>query len=288
MELLQLRYFCDAAELENFSRTAEKHGVPVSNISQTIKRLERELGCELFIHAANRIMLNEQGRLFFDSAKKALGSLEEGRIVLAESKNSVAGEIKILVLTNRRVVTRAIEDFKQKYPEVTFVIKHNTGTSGEFDLIICDEYFPDADFDTTVLLTEDILLAVHKDNPLARRDTIAVGELKNERFITMPDGSSMYTITNRLCEGFVPNIAIQSDDPYYIRKYVAMGLGVAFFPEMSWHGQFSDDVVFKSIGTVRRSTVIARKKGKYLTRRAKLFIEMLKTAVEETKPLQMK
>ena len=286
MELLQLRYFCDAAELENFSRTAEKYGVPVSNISQTIKRLERELECELFIHAANRIMLNEQGRLFYESAKKALDALGEGRLVLADSKVSIAGEIKILVLTNRRVVTRAIESFKQKYPEVTFVIKHNTGTSGEFDLIICDEYFPDEDFDTTVLLTEDILLALHKDNPLAEREHISVSDLKNERFITMPDGSSMYTITKRLCEGFVPNIAIQSDDPYYIRKYVAMGLGVAFFPAMSWHGQFSDDVVFKSIGRVRRNTVIARKKGKYLTRRAKLFIEMLRHAVDETNPLQ--
>ena len=286
MELLQLRYFCDAAELENFSRTAEKHGVPVSNISQTIKRLERELECELFIHAANRVMLNEQGRLFYESAKKALDALGEGKLVLADSKVSIAGEIKILVLTNRRVVTRAIEAFKQRYPEVTFVIKHNTGTSGEFDLIICDEYFPDEDFDTTVLLTEDILLALHKDNPLAGRERISVSDLKNERFITMPDGSSMYTITNRLCEGFVPNIAIQSDDPYYIRKYVALGLGVAFFPAMSWHGQFSDDVVFKSIGTVRRSTVIARKKGKYLTRRAKLFIEMLRHAVDETNPLQ--
>ena len=41
MELLQLKYFCDAAECENFSRTAEKYRVPTSNISQTVKRLDR-------------------------------------------------------------------------------------------------------------------------------------------------------------------------------------------------------------------------------------------------------
>ncbi len=288
MELLQLRYFCDAAELENFSRTAEKHGVPVSNISQTIKRLERELECELFTHTANRVMLNEQGRLFYGSAKKALEELSEGKKKISDSKNSVSGEIKILVLTNRRVVTKAIEDFKREYPEVAFVIKHNTGAEGEFDLIICDEYFPDASFESTVLLTEDILLATQKGSRLAGLENISVSDLKNERFITMPDGSSMYSITHRLCEGFVPNIVIQSDDPYYIRKYVAMGLGIAFFPSMSWYGQFSDNVVFKSIGTVKRNTVIARKKGRYLTRQAKLFVELLKSAVEESKPLQKK
>ncbi|MBR2431832.1 MAG: LysR family transcriptional regulator, partial [Clostridia bacterium] len=42
MELLQLKYFCDAAETQNFSKTAKKYLVPTSNISQSIKRLEKE------------------------------------------------------------------------------------------------------------------------------------------------------------------------------------------------------------------------------------------------------
>lgn len=285
MEILQLRYFCDAAEGQNFSQTAKKFGVPVSNISQTIKRLERELDVELFSHMSNKISLNEQGALFYGSVKSALDALEEGKRMLADCKDKIAGEIKILVLTNRRVVTKAIEDFKRKYPEVAFVIKHNNSGKEEFDLIICDEYFPDASYEASPLITEDILLATQKGSALAEKERISIRDLKDERFITMPHGSSMYDITNRLCEGFVPNIAIQSDDPYYIRKYVAMGLGVAFFPSMSWHGQFSDNVVFKSIGEIKRTTVIARKRGKYLSKQTALFADMLKNVVDETKSL---
>ena len=48
MELLQLKYFCDAAQSENFSKTAKKFGVPTSNISQSVKRLEKELSTPLF------------------------------------------------------------------------------------------------------------------------------------------------------------------------------------------------------------------------------------------------
>jgi len=48
MELLQLTYFCDAAVTQNFSKTAQKYNVPPSNISQSIKRLERELSAPLF------------------------------------------------------------------------------------------------------------------------------------------------------------------------------------------------------------------------------------------------
>ena len=40
MELLQLKYFCDAAKEENLSKTARKFHVPTSNISNAIKRLE--------------------------------------------------------------------------------------------------------------------------------------------------------------------------------------------------------------------------------------------------------
>ena len=72
MELLQLKYFCDAAETENFSLTAKKFSIPPSGVSQAIKRLEDELGTELFARGANRITLNEQGRIFYDGVKKAL------------------------------------------------------------------------------------------------------------------------------------------------------------------------------------------------------------------------
>jgi len=64
MELLQLKYFCDAAETQNYSKTAKKFYVPTSNISQSVKRLERELGVELFEHRANRIVLAESGKRF--------------------------------------------------------------------------------------------------------------------------------------------------------------------------------------------------------------------------------
>ena len=65
MELLQLTYFCDAAETQNFSKTAKKYTVPTSNISQCIRRLEEELGQPLFMRTANRIQLNERGKAFY-------------------------------------------------------------------------------------------------------------------------------------------------------------------------------------------------------------------------------
>ena len=44
MEILQLTYFCHAAECENFSNTAEHFDVPTSNISRAVRAIEKELG----------------------------------------------------------------------------------------------------------------------------------------------------------------------------------------------------------------------------------------------------
>ena len=65
MELLQLLYFCDAAETQNFSGTARKYNVPTTGISQSIKRLEKELGVLLFDRTSNGISLNKRGKDFY-------------------------------------------------------------------------------------------------------------------------------------------------------------------------------------------------------------------------------
>ena len=59
MEMLQLKYFKDAAETQNFSKTAQKFTVPTSAVSQSIRRLEKEMGTPLFARTSNRITLNE-------------------------------------------------------------------------------------------------------------------------------------------------------------------------------------------------------------------------------------
>ena len=55
MDLLQLKYFCDSAESQNFSQTARKYQVPPSGVSQSVKRLENELGTPLFERKNNKV-----------------------------------------------------------------------------------------------------------------------------------------------------------------------------------------------------------------------------------------
>lgn len=277
MELLQLKYFCDAAETENFSATAKKHLVPTSDISQTIKRLEKELDTELFIRKPNKIKLNESGKEFYEGIKVALLEIEKAKSRISENKDMIRGKIKILALTNRRIVTKTIEVFKSKYPEVSFVLNHNSASEDEFDIIISDSNLSEKKYYKTELVKEKILLAINKDHRLAEKETISADDLKNERFITLHRGRSLNMITRAICNnaGFEPEIVIQSDDPYYIRKYVEMGLGVAFVPEYSWKGQFLESVILKSVGDIQRRTFIYVRNDKFVNKAIKVFCETM-------------
>ncbi len=277
MDLLQLRYFCDAAECENFSHTAGKYAVPTSNISQTVKRLEKELGVKLFDRSANKIVLNTYGKSFYLKVKNALEIMDDAKREIMDFDENQTKEIRLKVCTNRRIVTVAIERFKEKYPDVNFYLSHHYKDDGEFDLVISDIVPLDDNKTKELLITEKIMVALRADNPLCRVKKADLSMFKNERFISMPEDSSLYRLTEEICmhHGFKPNIAIKSDDPYYVRRYAELGLGVMFVPSFSWQGQFSKEICFMDICDCTRDTYVFYNSQKYIPKVVKEFKNIL-------------
>lgn len=276
MELLQLKYFCDAAVSENFSLTAKKFDIPPSNISQSIKRLEKELGVPLFSRRANKIFLNETGREFYKKISSALAILSDAVMEAVDDANS--GKIKICINSNRRVVMEAIEKYRHIYPDVEIIISHlDDPVLNNFDIIIDSDDSAFSDYEKRLMISEKIMLAVSKSSKYADVPTIDISELSDEVFVTMKEKTSIYNLTNSICAdfGFKPKIAVQSDDPFYVRKCVEAGLGISFIPSFSWKGQFSDNVVLKEVKGYTRNTYIFTDMKKHLPICAKRFIETL-------------
>ncbi len=259
MELLQLKYFCDAARSENFSKTARKYGVPASDISQSIKRLETELGCPLFARTANRIHLSDEGKAFFEKVSRGLALINEG--VQAAEQSKARPRLRILATINRRIIVETAEEYRRRYPTVDLSISYGAQKERmDGDLIVTDRDLKAEGFPGERLFSEKILLALRRDNPLAQKSFITPEELSLQPFITMSRGESQQLLTESICAdmGFAPRIAIEGSDPFYIRRCVELGLGVTFCPEFSWKGQFSDEVVLKRVGDYGRDTWLCR------------------------------
>jgi DNA-binding transcriptional LysR family regulator len=277
MEFLQLRYFADAAKTENFSHTAKKHLVPPSTVSQAIKKLETELGVSLFERNGNKVTLNENGMILYKGVESALCDLEDAVRALKDNTHDIEGDICLCILTNRRLVTKCILDFKKLYPNVNFTLyhQHNGIDSNKFDLWIGDQTLDVKNAEKVLLVSENILVAVSKDHPLANRKSVNMSELSSERFISMTSNRSLHQTLISECRrcGFEPQIAIQCDDPYYIRMYVAKNYGITLFPEFSWKNMFTDDAVILEIQNVKitRDTYVYWQATKYLSNATKAF-----------------
>lgn len=143
--------------------------------------------------------------------------------------------------------------------------------------MISDDAIRYSELEKTLLVQEPIMLAASKDAECMKKRSLLLKDLSKERFITMPEGSSLHRLTVELCReaGFVPNISIQEDDPYYLRKYLAMGLGIALVPSVSWQGQFEESVAVRSVGNFTRNTYLFWDSKRYLSRAVREFLALL-------------
>ncbi|MBO5727000.1 MAG: LysR family transcriptional regulator, partial [Oscillospiraceae bacterium] len=86
MELLQLHYFLQLAQLQHVSRTAERLHISQPSLSATIKKLEAELGAPLFVRKGRNIALSPYGEVFKQHVEESFLSLENGKQAVARLK----------------------------------------------------------------------------------------------------------------------------------------------------------------------------------------------------------
>ncbi len=283
MEILQLTYFCAAAETENFAEAGKRLGVPAASVSQSVRRLEKELGVTLFNRQANAVELNERGRAFYIKAKSGLDILSDAKNKVCD--DIVEGTVRLLVVTNAEAVNRAVSEISREYKNVTFKIDHEKRDHyDKYDLIITDNFSFNEAYSRHRGFEDEIVLAVNKEHPLASRNNIKPIDIQNEKLIVFNEGSGMLTLAKRICAnaGFSPKISVQCDDEYSVAKYVEMNVGVAFVAKKAFENLLSDNVILKKVDNVKRATVICYNKYKYMTKAARLFVDtFLKIADEK-------
>lgn len=214
MEMLQLRYFYEVAMAESIAKTAQKHMVPASSVSASIKRLEQELGVELFARTSNRISLSEKGKEFLISVSNILSQLETS----VHSLSTNSGErqtISILARCTRTTLVRWIVRFHHMHPTVLFKLEFEDVPEnyGNYDIIVSEpdevleafEFFPWRRF--------DIRIEALETDPFCR-GPITLNQLRDQMFVTTKDQKGGFSIFTQACQrkGFTPKVFLECDD----------------------------------------------------------------------------
>ncbi len=228
MELLQLQYFFESAKSESFAKTAEIHMVPTSSVSGAVRRLEAELGCKLFDRTANRIILNSNGSRFYQSLSVVFDELG-GAVRELSPYSEDTREIKMLVRAMRSDVTDAIIEYKAKFPKTKFKISFDFGERDleKYDIIIDEKSNVYPKYESIELYSMQLCMTVYENSPLANKKLLLC-ELANEDFVSLGEQSNMHRILIKACKkaGFVPNVAVMSNDVKCYEKLIESGLGI--------------------------------------------------------------
>lgn len=220
------------------TRAAKSLHIAQPALSKTISTLEKELGVKLFDRKGKYIELNEYGKIYLKNVDIALRSLDIGKIKINEMIEGKQSEIKLLILSCSNLLPDLLGEFKGSYPNTSFKIAQNllTSTKSDFDLCIESSYYNLSLDNYTMLLEEEIFLAVPQNHKYSNYDSIYLDEINNEDFIVLKKGTNFRNITDELCSScnFEPNIVFESDNPSIVRGLINSGLGIGFMPDVSW------------------------------------------------------
>ncbi|HEY0449946.1 LysR family transcriptional regulator [Actinophytocola sp.] len=243
MELRQLRYFVAVAEERHFTRAAKQLHVAQSGLSASIRSLERELGASLFRRNTRQVQLTAAGQALLAEARRALAATDAARDAVAAVQGLLQGSLAIGTLQCLHVVhlPTVLAGFLATHPGLEIRLRH--GGSGELtdqvahgrlDLAFVSRPVrcPD-EVAVSPLASEPLVLACALDHPLASEAGIALGALRDERFVDFqPDWGTRDTVDRVLdAAGVSRRVALEVTDVHSLLDLVACGLGVALVPQ---------------------------------------------------------
>lgn len=244
MEKLQLEYFEMVAKTLNISKAAELLYISQSSLSQTIKRLEKEVGYPLFDRSGKHIRLNKNGTVFLSCVQRMKEIFDDSMVEMAENNHRLQREVTLFMGCASLFLPKLLVYLKKNTTDVSFhVTQWNYGAKDDSyaDLQIIAVSRPLTGDNVSLLLEEDILLALPHGHPLMEKERILSSDLANEEFISLNPAWSLEESIMEIFsqKDFHPSVAIQVDNPTILRQLLCEGLGIAFIPDKTWGTSFA-------------------------------------------------
>lgn len=242
MNLRQLYYFKAIAELEHYTRAAEKLYVSQSSLSHSIQELEAELNVEFFVKRGRNVELTKYGKLFLPYVQKTLETLETGIAALSDYINPNTGSVVMagfpsLAQFAPNIIVRYVSETNrvdvrlQFNQEATYAQLRDQLLDGKVDLIFATQV-DDPRAESSYIGEHQIVLLVPLSHRLARYDAVDLRELDGEDFIAFDTNCQLRSVTDRIFRelNIAPNITMETAQDLIIHGLVAASHGVSIIP----------------------------------------------------------
>ena len=198
MNIETFQVFCDLAELKNFSRTADIHGISQSAVSQQLAQLEMQYKIQLINRKKRPIELTSAGQIFYQACKEII-----------DRYNRLDSDLSALKQTNCRIQLAAIfsigmhtlqpyiQKFMSIYPDVNLSVEYSDAKDiyeavlrGNVDIGVVAVPRQDRNIEIIPFENEPLVLTCSPSHHLAKGGQIDIQQIQGEKFIAFAEGAA--------------------------------------------------------------------------------------------------
>jgi DNA-binding transcriptional LysR family regulator len=193
MEMHQVRYFLAVARALNFTRAAEECNVAQPSLTRAIHQLEEELGGDLFRRERPHAIMTELGERMLPLLRQCYDSAISARTLASSIKSGEVGALRLVLSRSVELAlfVPQISELQGHFGNLELKLLRGTGVEvaetlkkGQAELAIAAAIGDAWDrLDSWPLFTETFTLLVNSAHPLARRDAVAIEDLREERLL---------------------------------------------------------------------------------------------------------
>jgi len=240
--LNSLLVFHEVAKLKSFSKAAEQLFISQPAVSKHIKGLEGTAGMGLIQRRRGGFSLTEAGKILFKYTHKISSPLMEVENLLENLKKEYQGILKIGTTESysKGLMPKLLSGFQASFPFMKIAL--DVGNSEEIEKSLRD-YKNDlgligvvkfsSRFEWVSFLTEELVLIVSPDHPLAKKKAVSLKELGRYPLILRAKGSTTRRVILQAFKemGIHPSLLIEAGSSEFIKQWVSEGKGISIIVE---------------------------------------------------------
>ncbi len=281
MTLTELKYIVAVARERHFGRAAEACFVSQPTLSVAIRKLEDELGVQLFERGSSEISVTPIGEQVVEQAQRVLEQASAIREIAKQGKDPLDGPLKVGVIytIGPYLLPALVRQMISDAPHMPMLLQENYTIKllellrqGEIDVAILADPFNAQGLVSQPLYDEPFVVAVPAGHPLSKRRSVPASNLKSETMLLLGTGHCFRDQVLEVCPELLrfsqTSAGIQKtfegSSLETIRHMVASGIGITVLPRMAIPAQPKSDpllryVRFEEPVPSRRVTIAWRK-----------------------------
>ena len=295
MQIDSLKIFCDLAETESFTKSAQINGITQSAVSQQISALERKFKSLLIERSKKKFRLTREGELLYEYSKRIIQTAEELQHKIHDLKNIISGPIRVATIYSIGLheLPPYVKKFLRAYPTVNVHVEYlrfdqvYEGIIGNtIDIGLVAYAGRDPRLEVIPLRKDSMVLVVNPEHPFAKLKSVSVQSLHRQKFVGFEaDIPTRRAIDKTLKENDVSvEYVMTFDNVETVKRAVEIDAGIAIVPA----GTVTQEIEKRTLAAIQfedadfsRPLAAVYRKNKMLSPAMKAFLNMLKAGSGE-------